>query len=137
MARNIIMADRAPQAIGPYSQAVEAGGFVFVSGQIPVDPGSSEVVRGTPARQTERALRNLEDVLISAGCALDDVVQVTLYVRDLSNFESINQEYAKFFPVSPPARACVQVSGLPRGVEVEVQAVAFRHFAQTPEKRST
>jgi 2-iminobutanoate/2-iminopropanoate deaminase len=132
MARNIIMADRAPQAIGPYSQAVEAGGFVFVSGQIPVEPATSEVVRGTAARQMERALRNLEDVLISAACTLDDVVQVTLYLKDLSKFELMNQEYAKFFPVCPPARACVQVSDLPKGVEVEVQAVAFRH---TPVKR--
>ncbi len=115
---------RAPQAIGPYSQAVKAGGFVFVSGQIPLTP-SGERVAGPIEAQARQVLENLKAILEAAGSGLDRVVQVTAYLSDIDDFQAFNQVYAEFFKEPYPARAVVGVAALPKGVKVEVAAVAM------------
>lgn len=115
---------RAPAAIGPYSQGIRAGSFVFTSGQIALDPATGELVPGGIEREAERALQNLEAVLEAAGCGLADVVKVTAFLRDLNDFGAFNGVYARFFP-QKPARSCVQVARLPRDAAVEVEAVAL------------
>jgi len=114
---------RAPQAIGPYSQAVKAGGFVFVSGQIPLTP-DGRLVEGDVRAQARQALENLKAILEAAGSGLDRVVQVTAYLSDIGDFEAFNEVYAGFFREPYPARAVVGVAALPKGVKVEVAAVA-------------
>ncbi len=114
----------APAAIGPYSQAIHAGDLVFLSGQVPIDPKTGELVTGDIAVQTERVLDNLGAVLAAAGCGFGDVVKTTIYLVDLGDFQSVNQTYAKRFTAAPPARATVQVSALPKGARVEIDAIA-------------
>ncbi|MBI5599169.1 MAG: RidA family protein [Deltaproteobacteria bacterium] len=114
----------APKAIGPYSQAIKAGGFVFVSGQIPVDPSTGEVTPGGVGAQTRRAIENMKAVLEEAGSGLGDVVKTTVYLRDISAFAEMNEAYGSFFSPPYPARATVEVSNLPKGVGVEIDAVA-------------
>ncbi len=114
----------APAAIGPYSQAVVVGDLVFCSGQIPMDPLTQEVLRGSVAEQTRRVLANLEAVLLAAGSALDKVVKCTVYLRSMDDFAAVNQVYAEVFGHSRPARAAVEVSRLPKDVDVEIEAVA-------------
>jgi 2-iminobutanoate/2-iminopropanoate deaminase len=123
--RTTIDTDRAPKAIGPYSQAVVAGGLVWVSGQIPLDPASGVIVDGDVGLQARRALDNLSRVLEAAGSSLDRVVRTTIYLADLGDFEQVNRVYAEYFVQEPPARACVEVSGLPKGARVEIDAVAL------------
>jgi len=123
--RTVIASDGAPAAIGPYSQAVRGGGFVFVSGQIPLDPATGALVAGGAAAQAERALQSLRAVLEAAGSGLDRVVKVTIYLTDLKDFAAVNAVYAGYFPAAPPARATVQVAALPRGAAIEVEAVAL------------
>lgn len=125
MNRTIVETDRAPSAVGPYSQAVRAGGWVWVSGQIALDPGSGELVPGGVEAETEQALRNLSCVLEAAGSGADRVVRTTVYLMDMGEFEAVNRVYARWFRGAPPARACVQVGGLPRGARVEIDAVAL------------
>ena len=115
----------APAAIGPYSQAVVAGGFVFVSGQIPLDPASGALVAGGAGAQAERALVSLQAVLEAAGSGLHRVVKTTVFLTDLADFPEVNGVYARFFPREPPARATVQVAALPRGAAIEIEAVAL------------
>lgn len=115
----------APAAIGPYSQAIRAGDFVFLSGQIPLDPKTGELVEGDIAVQTERVLDNLAAVLAEAGCSFGHVVRTTIYLTDLGNFQAVNQAYAKRFKTVPPARATVQVAALPKGAQVEIDAIAY------------
>jgi 2-iminobutanoate/2-iminopropanoate deaminase len=125
-ARSIVSPD-APKAIGPYSQAVETapGRLIFCSGQIPLDPATGEVVGAGDVRaQTERVLRNLAAVLAAGGASLADVVKTTIYLTDLQEFAAVNEVYARFFTATVPARATVGVAGLPRGVQVEIDAVA-------------
>ncbi len=122
--KTAISTDRAPAAIGPYSQAVRAGGFVFCSGQIPLDPATGEVVDGGIEAQTRRVLENLAAVLAAAGTGLDRVVKTTVFLADMGEFAAMNAVYAGFFPADPPARAAVEVSALPKGVRVEIEAVA-------------
>ena len=124
MATEIIHTDKAPAAIGPYSQAVKAGGFVFCSGQIPLDPETGRLVLADIREQTRRVLRNLEQVLLAAGSSLDQVVKTTVYLRDLGEFAAMNEVYAQFFAARPPARATVEVRRLPREVGVEIDAIA-------------
>jgi len=124
MKREIVRTSMAPAAIGPYSQAVRAGGFLFCSGQIPLDPATGKLVPGGIAEQTERVLRNLEAVLTAGGASLAAVVKTTVYLVDLGEFPAMNAVYAKFFPGEPPARATVEVSKLPAGARVEIEAVA-------------
>jgi 2-iminobutanoate/2-iminopropanoate deaminase len=123
--RERIQTDNAPAAIGPYSQAIKAGGFVFVSGQIPIDPQTGQFVAGGIAEQTERVLKNLAAVLEAAGSSLDRVVKTTVFLADMKEFTGMNEVYATFFSGPPPARATVAAAGLPRDARVEIEAVAL------------
>jgi 2-iminobutanoate/2-iminopropanoate deaminase len=123
--RERIQTDRAPAAIGPYSQAIKAGGFIFASGQIPIDPKTGEFVAGGIAEQTERVLTNLAAVLEAAGSSLGQVVKTTVFLADMAEFAAMNEVYGKFFGDLPPARATVAALGLPRNARVEIEAVAL------------
>ena len=118
-----IHTDRAPAAIGTYSQAVRAGGLVFLSGQIPLDPDTMELVSGDVAAQTRRVFENLAAVAAAAGGSLDDMVKLTVYLQDLGNFQTVNEVMAEFFQAPYPARAALGVAALPRGAAVEGEAV--------------
>jgi 2-iminobutanoate/2-iminopropanoate deaminase len=122
--RETVRTDRAPAAVGPYSQAVKAGGAVWVSGQIPLDPATGALVPGDVEAQARQVLKNLGAILEAAGSGFDRVVKATVYLTDLDDFDVVNRVYAEFMPSPPPARACVQVSRLPRGARVEIDAVA-------------
>lgn len=125
MQKEIIRTDNAPAAIGPYSQAIKAGGFIFLSGQIPLDPATGNVVEGGIKEQTERVMTNLEAVLNAAGTDMEAVVKTTIYLTNLSDFPTVNEIYGNYFRENPPARATVEVSSLPKGVSVEIEAVAL------------
>ncbi|HEU0173007.1 MAG TPA: RidA family protein [Blastocatellia bacterium] len=120
-----IQTDRAPQAIGPYSQAIKANGFIFASGQIPLDPATMQIVEGGIEEQTMRVLDNLKAVLEGAGSSLDRVVKTTVYLADMNEFAAMNEIYARYFGATKPARATVQVARLPRDVRVEIDVVAL------------
>ena len=120
-----IQTDRAPQAIGPYSQAVKANGFIFASGQIPLDPATMRIVEGGIEEQTGRVLDNLKAVLEAAGSSLDRVVKTTVYLADMGEFIAMNEIYARYFGATKPARATVEVARLPRDVKVEIDVVAL------------
>lgn len=124
MAKDIIGSDRAPRAIGPYSQAVRAAGFLFLSGQIALDPESGQVAADDIVGQTEQVMKNIGEVLAAAGLGFEDVVKTTIFLVDLADFGVVNEIYGKRFPQNPPARSTVEVQGLPRGVRVEIEAVA-------------
>lgn len=124
--KKILTTDQAPKAIGPYSQAVEAAGFLFVSGQIPLDPATQQFVSGNIKAQTERVLKNVQAIVHAAGLTMDDVVKCTVYLTDLGEFTGMNEVYGTFFTKDFPARATVQVAALPKGVRVEIDAVAVR-----------
>jgi 2-iminobutanoate/2-iminopropanoate deaminase len=127
LAKKIISSDQAPKAIGPYSQAVDLGDLVFLSGQIPLDPASGQVVgAGDIQAQTERVLQNVQGVLQTAGLTMANVVRTTVFMVDLAEFARMNEVYAKYFPSEPPARSTVQVVALPRGARVEIDAIARR-----------
>ncbi len=123
MSRQPIRTDRAPAAIGPYSQAVRAGGTVYLSGQIPLDPATGELVQADIATETRRVFDNLKAVCEAAGGSLDQVVRVGIYVMDLADFAQVNAVMAEYFQTPYPARSTIQVAGLPRGARVEVDAV--------------
>jgi len=122
--KKIIQAADAPQAIGPYSQAVEANGFVFVSGQIPLDPKTGNFVTGDIRVQTRRVMDNGKAILAAAGCAMSDVVKTTIYLKSISDFAGVNEVYGSYFMTEPPARATVEVSRLPKDAAVEIDFVA-------------
>jgi len=119
-----VHSDQAPAAIGPYSQATLANGFLFTAGQIALDPGTMQVVEGDVVAQAERVMSNLAAVLAQAGCAWGDVVKTTVFLLDMSDFPRVNEVYARVLGDARPARSTVQVSGLPRGVLVEIEAIA-------------
>jgi 2-iminobutanoate/2-iminopropanoate deaminase len=122
----VIRTDGAPAPIGPYSQAVRAGDFLFLSGQIPVDPASGELVGADDAAAAaDRCLKSLGAVLEAAGASFADVVKATVYLADLGDFAAVNEVYAKYFGETKPARACVECSKLPKGVNVEIEAIAY------------
>jgi 2-iminobutanoate/2-iminopropanoate deaminase len=123
--REVIVSAGAPVAIGPYSQAIRAGGLVFVSGQIPLDPVTGQVVEGGISVQTARVLDSLRAILDASGSGLERVVKTTVFLVDLGTFTEVNEVYARFFPHAPPARSTVQVAALPRGVGIEIEAVAL------------
>jgi len=125
MDKEVICTDKAPQAIGPYSQGVKAGGMVFFSGQIPLDPVTGEMVGKGIAAQTERVMENIAALLTAAGLGFGDVVKSTIYLTDLTNFAIVNDIYGRRFPAAPPARSTVEVKGLPRGAEVEIEVIAL------------
>jgi len=124
MEKRAIDTKHAPAAIGPYSQAIDVGGWVFLSGQIPLDPQNGELVAGGIEAQTRQVIANLEAVLTAAGVDFSAVVKTTIYLTDLANFATVNAIYAGAFPFSPPARATVQVSALPKGALVEIDCIA-------------
>jgi 2-iminobutanoate/2-iminopropanoate deaminase len=125
MQKEIIATSNAPEAIGPYSQAVKAGGFVFLSGQIALDPKTMEIAAGGVVEQTEKVLQNMGAVLEAAGSSFADVLKVTVYLKDLGEFGTVNEIYGRYFQKNPPARACVEVPRLPKDVLVEMDAVAL------------
>ena len=126
MNRKTVQTDNAPAAIGPYSQANIAGGFLFTAGQIPLDPATMEIVGETAADQTQQALTNAKAILEAAGYALTDAVKATVFIRDMGEFGNINEVYQGFFTNEPPARSVVEVSRLPKDVLVEIELVAYR-----------
>ena len=123
--KDIIQTDQAPQAIGPYSQAIKAGDLLFASGQIPIDPRTGQFVPGGIAEQTEQVLKNLSAVLEAAGSGLDRVVKTTVFLADMNEFAAMNDVYGKYFSRSPPARATIQAARLPRDARVEIDAIAL------------
>ena len=122
---DIISTDRAPQALGPYSQAIRANGFVFCSGQIPIDPAAGAVVATMVEDQTRQAITNLRQVLEAAGSGLDKVVKTTVFISDMNDFAAVNGVYAEMFGATKPARSCVQAARLPKDVKLEIEAIAL------------
>jgi len=127
MAREIVASENAPAAVGPYSQAVRSGNLVFCSGQIPLDPATGELVAGPIEEATERCILNLREVLRAAGLDLSDVIKVSVFMTDLSQFSRMNEVYARHFGIGPPARECVGVAALPKGAPVEISLIAEGH----------
>ena len=125
MKPEVIASEGAPKAVGAYAQAVRAQGFVFLSGQIPLDPSTGELITGDIASQTRRVMDNLRAILETAGTALDRVVKATIYLTDMNDFAVVNQTYAEYFPAAKPARATVAMAGLPRGAKVEIDMIAL------------
>ena len=123
--REIISTKDAPQAIGPYSQAIKANGFVFTSGQIAIDPATQRVIAGDVAAQTERVLRNLSEILEAAGSGLGKVVRSTVFLKNMTDFAAMNQVYGKYFSSAPPARSTVEAARLPRDTRVEIDLVVL------------
>ena len=124
--KKVIQTAEAPKAIGPYSQAIEAGDVIFLSGQIPIDPATGELVGGDIRGQARRVLDNLKRVLESQGLSMVQVVKTTIFLKDLGNFGPVNEIYSTYFPEEPPARSTVQVAGLPRNADIEIEAIAFK-----------
>ncbi len=126
MSKKVVTTNLAPEAIGPYSQAVATDNLVFCSGQIPLDPETMELVSGSVGEETSRCMRNLAAVLEEAGSGLERILKTTIYVTNMDDFVEVNEAYGAFFPHEPPARATVGVSALPKGVRVEIECVAAR-----------
>ncbi|MBE5850526.1 MAG: RidA family protein [Lachnospiraceae bacterium] len=125
MEKKIIATDRAPAAIGPYSQAIEAGGFVFASGQIPVDPATGNIPDGIEA-QAKQALTNVKNLMEASGLSMDNIVKTSVFIKDMNDFAKVNEVYATFFESDFPARSCVEVARLPKDVLIEVEVIAAR-----------
>lgn len=123
--REVIATNDGPKAIGPYSQAIKANGFVFVSGQVGIDPATQQVVAGDIAMQTDRIMKNLAAILKAAGSGLDQVVRSTVFLKNMGDFGAMNEVYGKYFTADPPARATVEVSRLPKDVAVEIDVIAL------------
>ena len=125
--KRVIQTEKGPKAIGPYSQAIEAGDLLFLSGQIPIDPKTGELIMGDIRKQTQQVLENIKGILESQGRGMEDVVKVTIFLKDMGNFSQVNEVYATYFPSSPPARSTVEVAKLPRDVDIEIEAIALTH----------
>jgi 2-iminobutanoate/2-iminopropanoate deaminase len=123
--KKVIQTERAPKAIGPYSQAIQAGNFLFLSGQIPLDPETGELVKGDIGQQTKQLLENIKGILESQELGMEDVVKVTIFLRDIGNFNRVNEVYATYFLPPAPARSTVEVAKLPRNAEIEIEAIAL------------
>jgi len=123
--KEVISTERGPKAIGPYSQAVRANGFIFISGQVAFDPATSQIVEGDITKQTERVMENLKGIVEAAGSKLDKTVKTTVFLKDMGEFAKMNEVYARYFPANPPARATVEVARLPRDVRVEIELIAL------------
>jgi 2-iminobutanoate/2-iminopropanoate deaminase len=126
--KTVISTVEAPTAVGPYSQAIAAGGLVFCSGQIPLEPSSGVLIEGDISSQTKRVLENLAAVLRAHGLTMEHVVKTTVFMTDLANFGEMNTVYARWFPNEPPARSTIQVAALPKGANVEIEAIACKPF---------
>jgi len=124
--KKVVATKEAPQAIGPYSQAIKAGGFVFTAGQIPIDPATGKLVEGDVKVQTERVLKNLSAVLAAAGSSMDRVVKTTVFLKNMSDFPAMNEVYGQFFKNDPPSRSTVQVAALPKDAQIGIDAVALQ-----------
>lgn len=124
--KKAIATDRAPQAIGPYSQAIQAGNFLFISGQIPLNPEDGTIVSHNIEKQTHQVLKNIEAILTEAGYSLSDVVRTTVFLKDMSDFETVNTIYGQYFKHPFPARCAVEVGRLPKDVKVEIEAIAYK-----------
>jgi 2-iminobutanoate/2-iminopropanoate deaminase len=124
--KTVISTTQAPTAVGPYSQGIAAGPFVFCSGQIPLEPETGILVEGDISHQTQRVLKNIAAVLRSHGLGMEHVVKTTVFLTDLANFGEMNTAYATYFPSDPPARSTIQVAALPKGANVEIEAVALK-----------
>ena len=127
MKKRVIQTEKAPKALGPYSQAIQAGSFLFISGQLPIDPATGELVKGDIREQTRQVFENMKQILEAQRLTLKDVVKTTLYLKDLANFAKVNEIYAAYFETEPPARAAVQIARLPKDAEVEIEAIALFH----------
>jgi 2-iminobutanoate/2-iminopropanoate deaminase len=123
--RDVVATKDAPQAIGPYSQAIKANGFIFTSGQIAFDPATNQIIQGDVAAQTERVLKNLEAILKAAGSGLERVVRTTVFLKNMGDFAAMNEVYSRFWKAAPPARSTVEVARLPRDVAVEIDLIAL------------
>ena len=123
--REVVSTKDAPQAIGPYSQAIKANGFVFVTGQVAIDPATQQVLTGDVAAQTDRVLRNLSEILEAAGSGLGRVVRATVFLKNMSDFAAMNAVYGKYFSTAPPARSTVEVARLPKDMLVEIDVIAL------------
>jgi 2-iminobutanoate/2-iminopropanoate deaminase len=123
--KNVIATEKAPKALGPYSQAIHANGLVFCSGQVAIDPASNQVVAGDVAAQTERVLNNLTGVLQAAGTSLDKAVKTTVFLKSMNDFAAMNEVYGRYFSAQPPARSTVEVARLPKDVLVEIDVIAL------------
>ena len=123
--RDVISTNDGPRAIGPYSQAIRANGFVFVSGQVAIDPASQQVISGDVAAQTDRVLKNLSGILTAAGSGLEKVVRSTVFLKNMNDFGAMNEVYGKYFSSAPPARSTVEVARLPKDVLVEIDVIAL------------
>ena len=123
MSKTVISTPNAPAAIGPYSQAIKANGFVFASGQIPVNPATGEIPEGIEA-QARQVMTNMKNLMEAAGCSLDDVVKTSVFIKDMNDFAKVNAIYAEFFQTDCPARSCVEVARLPKDVFIEMEAIA-------------
>jgi 2-iminobutanoate/2-iminopropanoate deaminase len=123
--KKVIQTDKAPKAIGPYSQAIQAGNMIFLSGQIPIHPKTGELTGGDIRQQTQQVLENIKGLLESQRLGMEDVIKVTIFLKDMGNFNQVNEVYAAYFSSSPPARSTVEVAKLPRNVEIEIEAIAL------------
>ena len=123
--KEVVKTNDAPQAIGPYSQAIKANGFIFISGQIPIDPATGDLVEGDVNKQADRVLQNLRAILKAAGSSIEKVVRTTVFLQNMSDFAAMNQAYATFFTAQQPARSTVEVAQLPRNVLVEIDVIAL------------
>lgn len=119
-----IQTDKAPTAIGPYSQAIIAENLLFISGQLPIDPAKGKLIQGTMAQQTEKILQNITAIAEEAGASIESIVKTTIFLCDLGDFAEVNEAYGKFFDITPPARSTIQVAGLPLGARIEIEAIA-------------
>lgn len=129
--KKVIFSGDAPKPIGPYSQAIRAGNFVFVSGQIPIDPSTNQVVEGNISTQTKVVMENIKSILKAEGYNMEDIVYITVYLREIKDFPQFNEEYSKYFKKDPPARVTVGVSDLPMNVKIEVSAIAYKQFIKS------
>lgn len=125
LSKKTIHTDSAPKALGPYSQAIKAGDFIYTAGQVGLDPKTGEIVSGGIEAETRQVFLNIQNILVAAGSSLEFVIKTTVYLRDIQDFGAMNGIYATFFPTNPPARTTVQVAALPRGVAVEIDTVAI------------
>lgn len=125
MKKKVIQTEKAPAAIGPYSQAIQVGNLIFLSGQIPADPMTGKLVEGGIRQQTQRVLENIKGILKSKKLGMEDIVKVAIFLREMENFNTVNEVYATYFPSSPPARSTIGVANLPRDAEIEMEAIAL------------
>jgi len=123
--REIVSTEHGPKAIGPYSQAIKANGLIFISGQVPFNPATGQLIEGNIAQQTERVLENLRGIVEAAGSSMHKAVKLTVFLKDMNDFAAMNEVYSRYFPAAPPARSTVEVARLPRDVRIEIDLIAL------------